>query len=123
MSDQTPEMTRMIEPAKVHELVDEHVIANVIGHQQEPPVEADMSCRGTGTPPRSLVAYADTRHSQPMMIRQLTKPFGQLSRSLGPQFRKRFRRVGETRRIGYHSGSLALDPSALLFDEQFSLAP
>ena len=40
--DETPEMARVIEAPQMHEFVDQHVVANRVRHQYEPPIEADV---------------------------------------------------------------------------------
>ena len=41
--DEAPEMARMIESPQMHQLVDEHVLAHGVGHQDETPVQADVT--------------------------------------------------------------------------------
>ena len=36
--DKAPEVTRMIEPAQMHELMNENVVADRVRHQEETPV-------------------------------------------------------------------------------------
>jgi hypothetical protein len=41
--DQLPESRRVIHPLQVHQLVDDHVVADRLGHVDEPPIEADVA--------------------------------------------------------------------------------
>src|SRR5262249_38902943 len=70
---------RVIQTLEVHELVDHHVVAYVLGHQHEPPVEADVAVWRARSPPPFLVTDADAVHAQPAARRQLVQPRGQLA--------------------------------------------
>ena len=65
-----PERRRMIEPLEVHQLVNQHVLADKIGHQHQPPVQADMPLPRARSPARSLVPHADARYGQAVQRRQ-----------------------------------------------------
>lgn len=41
--DKAPEVTRMIEPAQMHELMNEDVVADRVRHQEETPVQTDVT--------------------------------------------------------------------------------
>ena len=51
LGDEAPVGRRMVHPAKVHQLVDQHVIANRLRHQHQPPVQADVAVTPARTPP------------------------------------------------------------------------
>ena len=57
----------MVHSPQVHQLVNEHVLADEVRHQQEPPVQADVTVATTGAPTRALVADTDTRHGETML--------------------------------------------------------
>ena len=59
MGDQPPEMTGVIEPPQVHELVNQYVVAHAVGHQHESPIQADVSRRRARSPARPLIPYTD----------------------------------------------------------------
>ena len=65
-----PIRRRVIHPFEVHELVDDHVVPHPVGHDDEPPVEADVTVAAAGTPARALIANADSGDTQAM-------PFGE----------------------------------------------
>ena len=43
--NETPEVARVIEPPQMHQLVDQNVFAHGVGHQDETPVETDVTGR------------------------------------------------------------------------------
>jgi hypothetical protein len=43
--DEVPEVARVIEPPQMHQLMDQDVLADALGHQDETPVEADVTGR------------------------------------------------------------------------------
>lgn len=45
--DEAPEVARVIEAAQVHQLVYEYIIAHLVGHQNQAPVQADVARRRT----------------------------------------------------------------------------
>jgi len=45
MCDKAPEVARMVEPPEMHQLVNQHILADVVWHQYEPPVETDVTGR------------------------------------------------------------------------------
>ena len=73
-----PILARMVHTAKVHQLVNHHVIADLGWHQHEPPVQADVTVVPTGTPPRPLIADADPRDGQPVIDGQLHQTLPEL---------------------------------------------
>src|SRR5688500_2938296 len=119
MRNQTPEMARVIEPAQVHQLVNQHVIAHAVGHQYQAPVETDMARWRARSPSRPLVAYAHTRHLQAVICSQLHQARGQLAHGLPSQIPDGFRGIREAaRRASEYLRALPLEPGALLGGEQ-----
>jgi len=45
LRNEAPEVARVIEPPQVHQLVDQDVFADGLGHQDETPVETDVTGR------------------------------------------------------------------------------
>ena len=43
LRDEPPEVPRVIQAPQVHEFVNDDVVTHSIGHENEPPVEADVS--------------------------------------------------------------------------------
>lgn len=120
--DKAPEMARVIEAPQMHQLVDQHVFADRVGHQDQTPVEADMTGRRAGSPARPLVPYADARHPEPMICREAQQLGRQLARGLPSQLRKSLGRV----RLGARAGilnprALPLNPGALLLGKQLGV--
>ena len=121
--DEAPEMARVIEAPQMHQLVDQHVFADRVGHQDETPVQADVTRWRAGSPARPLVPYADARHSEAVMCRQAQQLRRQLARGLPSQLRERFRRVGRGARAGVlNLRALPLNPGALLLGKQLGVA-
>src|SRR5688500_7913517 len=105
----------MIEPPEMHQLVDQDVLAHGVGHQDETPVETDVTGWRARSPARSLVPYADARHVQAEMPGEAQKLGGQVARGLPAQFLNRFRGIGEAPRAAFlHLCPLPLNPGALL---------
>ena len=67
----------MIEPPQVHQLVDEHVIAHIRRHQDQTPVQGNVSVAPARSPSRALIADADTGDRQTLLGRDLMQPRGQ----------------------------------------------
>ena len=120
--DETPEMARVIETPQMHEFMNQHVIANRVRHQYEPPIEADVTRRRAGSPPRTLIAYADARDMESVMLSQAPQVRGELARGLSPQLRDG---VGAIRwgLGGSFQGlrALTLDPRAVLLGKQLGV--
>ena len=113
--DETPEMARVIEASQMHELVDQHVVANRVRHQDESPVEADVTRWRAGSPSRALVAYADARYVEAVMLRQAQQLRGQLLGGLAPQLPDGVRAIGGRLRSPFKNlSTLLLDPRAVL---------
>ena len=68
--DKPPEVARVIKPAQMHQLVNQDVLAHGVGHQDEAPVEADVTRWRARSPARSLIPDADARHVQAKLVRQ-----------------------------------------------------
>jgi len=68
----------MIESFQVHQLVNQHVIADGGRHQDEPPVQRNVAVAATGAPPGSLIADAHPGDRQSMLRRHLEQPRWQL---------------------------------------------
>ena len=75
---QTPESARVAGLPKMHQLVDEDVVAHGIRHLHESPVQADRPVRRAGPPARSLIADGHADHGQPMGLGQVAEPLWQL---------------------------------------------
>lgn len=123
MDDEAPEMARVIEPPQMHQLVNQHVIAHTVGHQNESPVQADMTRRGTGAPPGALIPYADARHVQSVMRCKPQQMLRQLARRAAPQLVDCLGCVCEPR-PGPRSQlrPLTFNPGTLLLGKQFRMA-
>ena len=83
--NELPVRRRVIHPLEVHELVDDDVVAHPIGHRRESPVEADMTVSTARTPARALIADADARHAQAMLIGKLLQSNWELRSGLCPE--------------------------------------
>ena len=86
----------MVEPPQMHQLVNQHLVADGIRHQHEPPVQTDMTGRRAGSPSRPLIAYADARHLKSMVFGEPQQLGGQLARGLSPQLLDGLRTVGRS---------------------------
>ena len=69
-SDQPPVRGRVIEPSQVHQLMDEHVVAHLVGHQDQTPVETNVTIAAARSPARTLIPHGDPRHRQAVRRRQ-----------------------------------------------------
>src|SRR5262245_26506366 len=76
--DQTPVSRRMIESLEVHQLMNYHVVPHPWWHRDEAPIEADVTVAPAGSPPRPLVANADARHRQAVLVSQFQQSPGEL---------------------------------------------
>src|SRR5688572_27555613 len=76
---EAPESPRMVLLLQVHQLVDEHVVADLVGRLHEPEVERDGARAGARSPSRALVSDADARDGQRMTFRQLVEARDQLA--------------------------------------------
>lgn len=72
----------MVHPAEVHQLVDQNVIANRLRHQDQSPVQADVTVTPARTPPRALIPNADAADRESVACRQFEQPLGQLAPGL-----------------------------------------
>jgi hypothetical protein len=110
-----PEVARVIEPPQMHQLVDQDVLADGLGHQDETPVEADVTGRRARSPARPLIPYADARYLKAVMLGQPEQLRGQLARGLPAQLLHSLWSVGETLRGAVlYSCFLTLNPGPLL---------
>lgn len=107
----------------MHQLVNQHVIADRVWHQDKPPVQTDVTGRRAGSPSRPLIAYADARHLKSMMFGEPQQVDGQLARGLPAQLLDGLGTVGRSM-----CGELAdmrpltLDPGTLQLREQLGVA-
>jgi hypothetical protein len=114
----------MIEPAQVHQLVNDDVVAHSIGHQHEPPVQTDVPFRRTRSPTPPLIANADLGDDEPVPLRQFAQPRGKLARGTRPQFFEfRWTAVNGRSAAFFDFAPLALDPIGLLFGKLLGVAP
>ena len=67
---QLPERRRMIHAPQVHQLVDQHVVADRLRHLHQPPVQADVTAARARSPAPALIADADARDGQAVLRRQ-----------------------------------------------------
>src|SRR4249919_1422528 len=68
--NETPEAARMILLLQVHQLVEEHVVADRGRHLHEPVVQRNSASARAGSPTRSLISDRQPRHRQPMCARE-----------------------------------------------------
>ena len=68
----------MIEALQVHQLMDQHVVANRWRHQNEPPVQRDLAVTATGSPSRALITDAHAGHGQTLFSSDLQQACWQL---------------------------------------------
>jgi hypothetical protein len=108
-------VARVIEPTQMHQLVNQNVFADGLGHQDETPVEADVTGRRARSPARPLIPYADTRHLKAVTVGQAKQLGGQIASGLPAQSLQILWSVGKVqRRAVLHPRFLALNPEALL---------
>ena len=113
--NEAPEVARVIEPPQMHQLVNQDVLADGLGHQDETPVEADVTGRRARSPARPLIPYADTRHLKAVTVGQAKQLGGQIARGLPAQLLHILWSVGEAQRRAFlYLRFLALNPGALL---------
>src|SRR5919197_2558781 len=55
--NELPELRRVIHAAQVHQLVDQDIVADPIGREDQAPVQRDPAARRTRSPARTLIAY------------------------------------------------------------------
>ena len=121
--DEAPEVARVIEPPQMHQLMDQNVVADDIRHQHKTPVEADVTRRRAGSPPRSLIAYADARHLKTMMLASRSSCAGS-SRAACRRSSLRASGVYGRRCAGLSGDArpLALNPGPLLLGKELGVA-
>lgn len=123
MRDEAPEMAGVIETTEVHQFVNQHILADRVRHQYEPPIQANQTGRRAGSPSRALITYADTRHMKSMMFGEAQQLRRQLADGLTPQFLDCLGTVD--RSVGgslTDPRALTLDPGTLLLGEQLGVA-
>jgi len=114
LGDETPVGRRMVHPAKVHQLVDQHVIPNRLRHQHQPPVQADVAVTPARTPPRALITNTDAADREPVACRQFEQPLGQLA----PGLLSRCLLVLNRTRVCSRPSSLSGDPVDIALNER-----
>lgn len=115
-SHELPISARVVHAAKVHQLVNHHVVADLGRHQHEAPVQTDVSVVPAGTPPRALVANADPRDVKPVISRQLQQTLAELHRGS-------VARRDPVQGVRLQSGALVRDPLEMAETELGGLAP
>lgn len=76
--DEAPIGAGMIEPPQVHQFVHEHVVAHLGRHQDQTPVERDVTVTTARSPSRALIADAHPRHVQAVLGGELEQTRRQL---------------------------------------------
>ena len=108
----------MIEALQVHQLMDQHVIANRRRHQDKPPVQRDLAVAATGSPSRALITDAHAGLGQAVFSSDLQLPCWQLrARSLA----KRHALLGAEHRW-HEPRPLPRDPVDVTLHERVGLA-
>ena len=123
VSDKAPEVPRVVEPPQVHQLMNQHIIADMVGHQHESPIQADVTRGRTRAPARSLIPNADARDVEAVVPGKAQQALRKLERGLPAQARDRLGRVTRSLCCTFaHALPLALDPGTLFLGEQLGLA-
>jgi len=73
IGNELPVHARMVHAPQMHQLVNEHVIPYPRRHQNEPPIQADMTVTPAGTPTGTLIPDAHTRDVESMACRKLVE--------------------------------------------------
>lgn len=124
LGDEPPESTRVVELPEMHQLVDEHVIAHAVWHQDEAPVQTDVSGWRARAPSRALIAYAHLGDRQAVLGGKAMQPRRKLARRSQPQLRDRIDGVGQPRATRRSQARpLPGNPMALLFGKLLGMAP
>ena len=117
----------MIEASQVHQLVHDHVVADELGHREEPPVQGDMPVATARSPAGPLIADRDARHPQRRSVRaadvreipgERCHPVRQLDRCTRPQLLT----VIAAKRRWREARPLPFDPVQLPLRERVRLA-
>ena len=120
--NEAPEMTRVIEPSQMHQLVNQDIIADAVRHQHESPIQADVTGGRAGSPARALIPDAHARHVDAVVPGQEQQTPWKLASRLPAQFPDRLGAVTQAVHGTFeHAGPLTLDPGALLFGKKFGL--
>src|SRR5207245_4789954 len=110
-----PALQRMIHAPGMHQLVDQHVVANRWWHRHEPPVHTDVPAARTRSPAPALIPDADAGHGQAVRGSELEQPRRKLAPGLR-HLREKFRRTQRRRRRRLTIEACLLDASPLLLD-------
>src|SRR5262245_37898024 len=107
----------------MHQLMNQHIVPDGVGHQYKPPVQTDVTRWRARSPARPLIAYADARHSKSMMFSEPQQPGGKLALGPPPQLVNGLGAMsrdpcGEVADMS----SLTLDPRTLLLGEELGVA-
>jgi hypothetical protein len=122
VGNEAPEMPRVIEPSQMHQLVNQYIVADAVGHQNESPIQADVTGGRAGSPARALIPDAHARHLHTVVFGQEQQAPWKLARRLPAQLPDRLGAVTLAVRGTFaHAGPLALDPGTLLFGEKLGL--
>lgn len=108
----------MVHAPQVHQLVDEDVFAHSRRHQNEPPVQADVTLAAAGAPARALIADADARDGDTETAGERQKSRRQLAARSIVQGAPLFERAA----LASQPRTLAGDPSSMAASERFGLA-
>ncbi len=115
----SPIRWRMVHPAEVHELVNQDVVAHGWRHEDEPPVECDVSVPPARSPPRALIADAHSREAGDAVLGRefpdSDRQFSGRPRPQGDPF------CGVDGRSGY-PGALGADPLEVTCGKRLGLA-
>jgi hypothetical protein len=71
----------------VHQLVDEHIIAHIRRHLQQPKIQCDVAIPGARSPARSLVPNGHATDAQAVSIGKRPKPVRQVDAGKLPKIR------------------------------------
>src|SRR5581483_986674 len=108
----------MIHALEMHQFVDQYVVADPIGHRDQPPVQTDVAVRRTRSPAPPLIANADSRNRQAVLRGEFEQPRREdLLRARDIVRIRRDDDVGRDRLRG-EPMSLLTDPRLLAFDKR-----
>ena len=71
--DQAPETAGVVLLLDVHQLVEQHVVADVRRHLHEPEIEGDVAVARARSPARALIAYRDGADLEAVLDRELAQ--------------------------------------------------
>lgn len=78
MADLVPEPGGMVEVTEMRELVEDDVVANLVGDLDQAPVEGDAAAGGAGAPAGALVSDLHGRGLESVKGGKLVNPMGEL---------------------------------------------